>query len=227
MEPLLFLHLPVFEHIKEAYHVDLTIVAYTWVVMAVLALFGFLATRSLSILPGNFQNVMEVFVDSFKTLLDNTMGHEGKRFFPLIATLGFYILTSNLIGLIPGFESPTANLNTTVSMALCVFILTHVVGVKVQGLAYFKQFLGPNKYLIPLMLPIEIVSHFSRPLSLSFRLFGNIRGEDLVLAVVLFLVPMIVPLPVTALMIFTSVIQTLVFMLLAMMYIAGAMEEHH
>jgi F-type H+-transporting ATPase subunit a len=77
------------------------------------------------------------------------------------------------------------------------------------------------------MLPIEIVSHFSRPLSLSFRLFGNIRGEDLVLAVVLFLVPLIVPLPVTALMIFTSVIQTLVFMLLAMMYIAGAMEEHH
>lgn len=227
MEPLLFLHLPVFEHIKEVYHVDLTIVAYTWVVMATLALFGYLATRSLSILPGNFQNVMEVFVDSFKTLLDNTMGHEGKRFFPLIATLGFYILTSNLIGLIPGFESPTANLNTTVSMALCVFILTHVVGVKVQGLAYFKQFLGPNKFLIPLMLPIEIVSHFSRPLSLSFRLFGNIRGEDLVLAVVLFLVPLIVPLPVAALMIFTSVIQTLVFMLLAMMYIAGAMEEHH
>jgi F-type H+-transporting ATPase subunit a len=195
--------------------------------MATLALFGYLATRSLSILPGNFQNVMEVFVDSFKTLLDNTMGHEGKRFFPLIATLGFYILTSNLIGLIPGFESPTANLNTTVSMALCVFILTHVVGVQVQGLSYFKQFLGPNKFLIPLMLPIEIVSHFSRPLSLSFRLFGNIRGEDLVLAVVLFLVPLIVPLPVAALMIFTSVIQTLVFMLLAMMYIAGAMEEHH
>jgi F-type H+-transporting ATPase subunit a len=227
MEPLLFFHFKAFNHIHEAYHIDMTIVAYTWFVMALLALFGFLATRGLSILPGAFQNVMEVFVDSFHTLLDNTMGHEGKRFFPLIATLGFYILTSNLIGLIPGFESPTANLNTTVSMALCVFILTHVVGVKVQGLAYFKQFLGPNKALIPLMLPIEIVSHFSRPLSLSFRLFGNIRGEDLVLAVVLFLVPLMVPLPVVALMIFTSVIQTLVFMLLAMMYIAGAMEEHH
>jgi F-type H+-transporting ATPase subunit a len=227
MEPVLFFHLPAFGHIKELYHIDMTIVMYTWFVMALLALFGFLATRGLSILPGSFQNVMEVFVDSFRTLLDNTMGHEGKRFFPLIATLGFYILTSNLIGLVPGFESPTANLNTTVSMALCVFFLTHIVGVQVQGLAYFKQFLGPNKYLIPLMLPIEIVSHFSRPLSLSFRLFGNIRGEDLVLAVVLFLVPLMVPLPVVALMIFTSVIQTLVFMLLAMMYIAGAMEEHH
>jgi len=227
MEPVLFFHLPAFGQIKELYHIDMTIVMYTWFVMALLALFGFLATRGLSILPGSFQNVMEVFVDSFRTLLDNTMGHEGKRFFPLIATLGFYILTSNLIGLVPGFESPTANLNTTVSMALCVFFLTHIVGVQVQGLAYFKQFLGPNKYLIPLMLPIEIVSHFSRPLSLSFRLFGNIRGEDLVLAVVLFLVPLMVPLPVVALMIFTSVIQTLVFMLLAMMYIAGAMEEHH
>lgn len=202
-------------------------VVYTWFVMALLAFFAFLATRRLSILPGRFQNVMEVIIGGFDTLLTDTMGHQGRKFFPLIATLGLYILTSNLIGLIPGFESPTANLNTTVSLALVVFLMTHIVGVKVHGLKYFKQFMGPVWWLTPLMLPIEIISHLSRPLSLSVRLFGNIMGEDIVLAVVLLLVPLLVPMPVIALMIFTSCIQTLVFMLLAMMYIAGAMEEAH
>jgi F-type H+-transporting ATPase subunit a len=202
-------------------------VVYTWFVMALLAFFSFLATRRLSILPGRFQNVMEVIIGGFDTLLTDTMGHQGRKFFPLIATLGLYILTSNLIGLVPGFESPTANLNTTVSLALVVFLMTHIVGVKVHGLKYFKQFMGPVWWLTPLMLPIEIISHLSRPLSLSVRLFGNIMGEDIVLAVVLLLVPLLVPMPVICLMIFTSCIQTLVFMLLAMMYIAGAMEEAH
>jgi F-type H+-transporting ATPase subunit a len=221
MEPILFFE----NHWLKEHH--LVVVSYTWFVMAALALFAFLATRRLSILPGRFQNVMEVIIGGFDSLLTDTMGHEGRKFFPLIATLGLYILTSNLLGLIPGFESPTANLNTTVSLAVVVFVMTHVVGVKVHGLKYFKQFMGPVWWLTPLMMPIEIISHLSRPLSLSVRLFGNIMGEDIVLAVVLLLVPLLVPLPVFALMIFTSCIQTLVFMLLAMMYIAGAMEEAH
>lgn len=220
MNPIYFLHL-------EIGHTNWTHVTNAWVVMALLALFGILATRGMAIYPNRFQNVMEVIITSFYSLLVDTMGEHGKKFFPLIATLGLYILTSNLLGLIPGFESPTANLNTTVSMAICVFVLTHVVGVKLHGLKYFKQFLGPVWWLIPLMMPIEIISHLSRPLSLSVRLFGNIMGEDIVLAVVLLLVPLLLPMPVLVLMIFTSVIQTLVFMLLAMMYIAGAMEEGH
>lgn len=221
MEPVLFFK----THWLEEHH--LVVVTYTWFVMAALALFSFLATRRLSILPGRFQNVMEVIIGGFDTLLIDTMGHQGRKFFPLIATLGLYILTSNLLGLIPGFESPTASLNTTVSMAIVVFVMTHVVGVKIHGVKYFKQFLGPVWWLTPLMMPIEIVSHLARPLSLSMRLFGNIMGEDLVLMVVLLLVPLLVPLPILVLMIFTSLIQTLVFMLLAMMYIAGAMEEAH
>jgi len=221
MEPVLFFE----NHWLKEHH--LVVVSYTWFVMAMLALFSFLATRRMNILPGKFQNVMEVIIGGLDTLLNNTMGHEGQKFFPLIATLGIYILTSNLLGLIPGFESPTANLNTTVSMAIVVFVMTHVVGVKVHGVKYFKQFMGPVWWLTPLMMPIEIISHLSRPLSLSVRLFGNIMGEDIVLAVVLLLVPLLVPLPVFVLMIFTSCIQTLVFMLLAMMYIAGAMEEAH
>lgn len=208
-------------------HTNWTHVSNAWMVMLLLALFAILATRGMAIYPNRFQNVMEVIISGFYSLLMDTMGEHGKKFFPLIATLGLYILTSNLLGLFPGFESPTANLNTTVSMAIVVFCMTHVVGVKLHGMKYFKQFLGPVWWLTPLMMPIEIVSHLSRPISLSVRLFGNIMGEDLVLAIVLLLVPMLVPMPVLVLMIFTSVIQTLVFMLLAMMYIAGAMEEGH
>ena len=221
MEPFLFFE----NHWLKEHH--LVVVSYTWFVMAFLAFFSFLATRRLNIYPGKFQNFMEVVIGGLDSLLTDTMGPEGKRFFPLIATLGLYILTSNLLGLIPGFESPTANLNTTVSMAIVVFVMTHVVGIKVHGFKYVKQFMGPVWWLTPLMLPIELISHLSRPLSLSVRLFGNIMGEDIVLAVVLLLVPLLVPLPVFALMIFTSCIQPLVFMLLAMMYIAGAMEEAH
>jgi len=217
MEPLLFLenhYVP--EHVM-----------YTLFVFVILALLSVLATRRLAVYPGQTQNVMEVIIGGFDSLLNEIMGENGRKFFPLVATIGLFILFSNLLGIIPGFESPTSNINTNAAMAIIVFLSTHVVGIKEHGLKYFKQFLGPVWWLIPLMLPIEVISHISRPLSLTFRLFGNIKGEDIVLLVVLFLVPWFVPLPVFILMIFTSLVQTLVFMLLAMMYIAGAMEEGH
>ncbi len=223
MEPLIFFHTTLLKDVG----INMTIVFNTLFVVAILSVLSFLATRSMQVYPGRLQNVMEVIVDGFHSLLLDTMGHHGKKFFPLIATIGLFILTSNLIGIIPGFESPTANINTNAAMALVVFFMTHIVGVMTHGPKYFKQFLGPVWWLIPLMLPIEIISHLSRPLSLTFRLFGNIAGEDIVLLVVLLLVPLIVPLPIMILMIFTSVVQTLVFMLLAMMYIGGAMEEGH
>jgi F-type H+-transporting ATPase subunit a len=202
-------------------------VAYTFFLALILIACSLLATRRLSMNPGGFQNVMEVILDGINKLLVDTMGHEGKRFFPLIATLGLFILSSNLLGLIPGFESPTGNLNTTVSMAIVVFALTHIVGVQIHGIKYVKQFLGPVWWMTPLMLPIELISHLSRPVSLSIRLFGNIEGGHIVLLVLAMLVPLLVPLPVLVLKIMISIIQTLVFMLLSMMYIAGAMEGAH
>ncbi len=217
MHPLLFL---------ENHYVPAQ-VTYGWFVVALLTVIAFLATRNLQVYPGRLQNVMEVIIEALHSLLVDTMGEHGKKFFPLIATLGLFILVGNLIGIIPGFESPTANINTNAAMALVVFFMTHIVGVMTHGFKYLKQFLGPVWWLIPLMLPIEVISHLSRPLSLTFRLFGNIAGEDIVLLVVLLLVPLLVPLPIMFLMIFTSVVQTLVFMLLAMMYISGAMEEGH
>jgi F-type H+-transporting ATPase subunit a len=202
-------------------------VTYAWFLVIALSALSFIASRRLSIYPGKLQNVMEVIIGGFDALLNEIMGHNGRKFFPLIATLGIFILTANLLGIIPGFESPTSSINTTAAMAIVVFFSTHVVGVRTHGVKYFKQFMGPVWWLTPLMIPIEVISHFSRPLSLTFRLFGNIKGEDIVLLVVLFLVPTLVPLPVFVLMIFTSLIQTVVFMLLAMMYISGAMEEGH
>ena len=223
MEPLIFFHTTWLKN----YGIDMTIVFNTLFVVLILASLSFIATRRLQVYPRQAQNVMEVIIGGFDSLLNDIMGHNGRKFFPLIATLGLFILVSNLIGLVPGFESPTSNINTNAAMALIVFLSTHVVGIKEHGLKYFKQFMGPVGWLTPLMLPIEVISHLSRPLSLTFRLFGNIKGEDIVLLVVLFLVPYFVPLPVFILMVFTSLVQTLVFMLLAMMYIAGAMEEGH
>ncbi len=195
--------------------------------MVLLLLLSYLATRRMDIYPGRFQNFMEVVIGGIDNLLVDTMGPEGRRFFPLLATLALFILTSNLIGKIPGFTAPTSNLNTTVSMALVVFITTHVVGVKIHGFKYIKQFMGPVWWLTPLMFPIEVISHLSRPLSLSVRLFGNMEGGHIMLGVLFVLVPLLVPLPVLALELLVAVIQTLVFVLLSMMYIAGAMEEAH
>ena len=217
MEPLLLLE----NHMVAAH------VAYSWFIMAALAILSFLATRRLDIYPAKLQNVMEAVISGIDGFLTDTMGHEGRRFFPLVATLALYILASNLLGLLPGFESPTSNINTTASMAIVVFFTTHIVGFRIHGVKYLKHFMGPIWWLSPLMIVIELIGHLARPVSLTMRLFGNIKGEDIVLAVVLFLVPALVPLPVFFLMIFTSLIQTVVFLLLTMMYISGAMEEAH
>ncbi|MCD6153104.1 MAG: F0F1 ATP synthase subunit A [Syntrophobacterales bacterium] len=217
MHPLLFLDNPYFPP-----HVT-----YTWFIMIALSVLSFLATRRLDIYPGKVQNFSELVVDTIANLLVDTMGPEGIKFLPLVGTIGIFILTANLLGIIPGFESPTANLNTTLSMALVVFVATHVVGVRIHGFKYIKQFLGPIWWLAPLMMPIEIISHLSRVLSLSVRLFGNIMGEDLVMAIVLLLVPFLIPMPIMVLMIFTSIIQTLVFVMLSMIYIQMAMSEAH
>jgi len=221
MEPFLFFE----NHWLHEHH--LVIPCYTWFIMAMLAVLSWLATRNLTVIPGKLQNFMEVIIEVIEGFLIDTMGPHGRKFFPLVATLGIYILVSNLIGLVPGFESPTSSVNTNASMALSVFAITHIVGVREHGMKYIKQFMGPIWWLTPLIMPIEIISHIARPLSLSVRLFGNIKGEDIVLAVILMLTPLLVPLPVFVLMIFTSFIQTIVFMILTMMYIAGAMEEAH
>jgi F-type H+-transporting ATPase subunit a len=202
-------------------------VTYTWFVMIVLVVIAFAASRGLQLIPSGLQNFMEVVVTGVENLIDETMGHKGRAYFPLIATFALFILVSNLIGLIPGFYPPTANLNTNGALALTVFAMTHIVGFKEHGVSYLKHFMGPILLLAPLMFIIEIIGHLARPLSLSLRLFGNMYGHEIVLMIFLALVPFLLPIPMMLMGVLVAFIQTFVFTLLAMIYIAGALEEGH
>lgn len=203
-------------------------VTYTWLIMLILIIVSLLAVRSVKMIPAGGQNLFEVVIDGIENFQVDTMGEHGRPLFPILATLGIFIFVSNAMGLIPGFYSPTASINTTLACALIVFVMTHIIGIKTHGFRYIKQFLGPIWWLAPLMLPIEIISHLSRVLSLTLRLFGNIMGEDLVLIILLFLAgKFMAPLPMMFLALFTSFIQAFVFVLLSMIYFSAAMEEAH
>jgi len=189
-----------------------------------------LASRKLSIIPSKRQSFLELIIQGFEGQLVEIIGEEGRKFLPMIATVGLFVFSANMIGLVPGFMSPTSKLNVTAGCALTVFVYYHWQGMKAQGvLRYLKHFTGPIPALAPLLLPIEIISHFSRPVSLSLRLFGNIFAEELLIVIIASIVPFVLPLPFMAVAIFTSVIQAFVFVLLACIYIAGAVahEEDH
>jgi F-type H+-transporting ATPase subunit a len=174
----------------------------------------------------NLRNLFEMFADAVLGIAEGVMGEKNaRRFLPLIGTFAFFIFFSNSLALIPGFAPPTATLKTNVALALTVFVLTHFYGVKEHGLAYFKHFLGPVIWLAPLMLPIELVSHFARPLSLSLRLLGNIAADHKVVSAFFALVPLLVPVPFLILGVMVCIVQTLVFCLLSMVYIQGAVAH--
>jgi F-type H+-transporting ATPase subunit a len=201
---------------------------YSWVVMLILLGLGVMASRRITLVPAGAQNVFEMVIGGLEEFMVEITGEEGRAFFPYIATVFLYIMFCNLLGLLPGFLSPTANINTTLSLALLTFAYTHYLGVKYHGAKYIKHFLGPIPALAPLFLPIELIGHVARVLSLTLRLFGNIMGEDLVLAILLFLAgTFMAPLPMMFLAVFTSVVQAFVFTLLSMMYFAGSMEHAH
>jgi F-type H+-transporting ATPase subunit a len=229
-------------------------ILYTWIVMGVLVVVAMVATRRLQLVPRGSQNFMEVILEQFVKELDETIGHDGRRYLPLIATLGLFILTSNLMGLVPGLIAPTANLNTTAACALIVFFTYHWIGARKQGvIPYLKHFAGPVPALLkPLMFVIEIISHCARPLSLSLRLFGNMMAGHILLAIFFFMMGLdgmlgwalsgslggiLVGAPAAAIMvvfvvgfllplkILVALIQTFIFCKLAMLYIAAAVEE--
>jgi F-type H+-transporting ATPase subunit a len=129
--------------------------------------------------------------------------------------------------LVPGISSPTADLNTHVGMAVFVFLYYNYWGFKLHGLHYIKQFMGPYWWLAPVMLPIEIISHLARPLSLTMRLFGNMRGEEIVIILMFFLAPILGSLPVFFLFLLIKTVQAFIFFMLSMAYLKGAFEEAH
>ncbi len=229
VHPLLFLQFlsTKLQHLLHISDASANAIVYTWVVIVLLGVLSFLATSALKTIPSGLQNFMEVVVDGIEKMIVDAMGEHGRPYFPLIATLALFILVSNLIGLIPGFFPPTANLNTTAACAVIVFLATHIIGVKQHGFHYLKHFMGPIWWLSPLMFFIEIIGHLSRPLSLSLRLFGNMNGHELVLMIFFALAPFLVPLPMMLMGVLVSFIQAFVFMLLTMIYIQGSLEEAH
>jgi F-type H+-transporting ATPase subunit a len=175
------------------------------------------------------RNLFELIIETALGLAEGVMGREkAERYFPLVGTLVFFILFNNLIGLVPGFLPATDTLKTNAALSITVFVMTHVYGFKAHGPAYVKHFLGPVWYLAPLMFVIEIISHIARPVSLALRLMGNIAADHKVVAAFFVLIPILVPLPFLVLGILVSIVQTLVFSLLTMVYIdlAVAHEEH-
>jgi len=178
--------------------------------------------------------LFEILADALLGLMEGIMGREHALYFlPFIGALGIFILFSNLMGLIPGFLPATDTLNTNVAMAICVFFVTHIYGVKTHGLAYFKHFLGPiiKWYALPLMVLmflIEMISHLARPVSLSVRLLGNIFGDHAVLTAFVGMAIPFVPIPFILLGLLVSFVQALVFCILSTVYIALAIaEEEH
>lgn len=219
-----FFELIGFGHFAHAY----PWVIYSWFVMILLIVFAFLAVRKIDMIPSKVQNVFEIIISGMEEFMVDITGEEGRKFFPLIATVFLYIATCNLLGLIPGFFPPTASINTTASCALTVVVSTHVIGIKYHGKKYIKHFLGPVWWLSPLIFLIELIGHMARILSLSIRLFGNITGHELVLGILFLLAgAAFAPLPIMALGIFVSLLQAFVFFLLSVIYFAGAMEEAH
>jgi F-type H+-transporting ATPase subunit a len=229
-------------------------VLYMWIVMGILLVVAVVATRRLQLVPRGSQNFMEIILEQFVNELDETIGHGGRRYLPLVGTLGLFILVSNLMGLVPGLIATTANLNTTAACALIVFFTYHWIGIRKQGFVpYLKHFAGPvPTALKPLMFVIEIISHCARPLSLSLRLFGNMMAGHILIAIFFFMMGLngmlgwalsgslggiFIGAPASAILvvfvvgfllplkILVAVIQTFIFCKLAMLYIAEAVAE--
>jgi F-type H+-transporting ATPase subunit a len=181
--------------------------------------------------PGKFQILLEDGVMAVSGLLEEWIGPEGRAFLPLIATLGLFILLSNYAGLVPGLMAPTSDINVTVGCAITTWVYYHLQGIKKQGIVnYLKHFAvppGAPVWMAPLMLIIEVISHASRLLSLSLRLFGNIFGEELVILILGSIIPFFVPLPMMFLGLITGGLQAFIFVLLSIIYLQAAVAVEH
>jgi F-type H+-transporting ATPase subunit a len=179
--------------------------------------------------PGKLQHLFEVIYTFLHGEAESSIGHEGPRFLPFIGTLFIFLLFCNLIGIIPGFESPTMNPSVPAGCAVLVFLYYNFMGFKQQGIAkYMAHFAGPVWWLAPFMVPIEIISHMARPLSLTIRLFANMLAGEKVTVVFLGLTYLIAPAVFMGLHVFVSFLQAYIFVLLTMMYLSETVphEQH-
>lgn len=222
-------------------HVVFTVLAFVIITVLALIARGKYSSRETALIPEgklSVRNAFEAIFDALYNSMETTMGEENaKRYFPLIGGLGVFILLNNLMGLVPGLIPPTQNLNTNIAMALVVFVFYNIIGIRSQGFVnYMKHFAGPVWWLAFLMFPLELVSHAIRPLSLTLRLGGNMTGDHTVLGVFAQIasdlfggLPLFLPVPFLFLGLLVSVIQTVVFCQLTVIYIAMAThhDDHH
>ena len=207
------------------------------IAIALTALSLFVRSRLSAENPGSVQVVFEDFIAAFQGLLTDFVGPKGPRYLPLVVAVFLTIWLSNMSGLVPGLMAPTSNINVTLGCALTVWVYYHLQGIREQGpLAYLLHFahvpdgtpLALKLFMVPLIFVIEIIGHTARVMSLSLRLFGNVFGEELVIIILASLVPFIVPLPMMFLGLLTGTLQALIFAILTMVYLGGAVAvEHH
>ncbi len=212
-------------------HGQMMFVAHLVLVAIIILAIAKMATKSLRAVPTGTQNVMEAYLGGAIAMGKDVIGEElARKYLPLVAAVGLFVFVSNVIGIIPGFEAPTSNINITLPLALLVFFYYNYEGIKKNGIVkYFAHFAGPVKILAPLMFPIEIVSHISRIISLSFRLFGNIKGDDLFLWVLLDARSVCCTASCIPFAYFLGIASDFCFMILIYVYLAGAVatEDDH
>jgi len=197
------------------------------VVACMVIFFGVLRARLSVDNPGKAQHVMEIIYDFIHASSEEIVGHEGPRYLAFFGTIFIYILCLNLIGIIPGFDSPTMYPMVPLAFAVCTFIFYNYTGIREHGAGYVKQFLGPFLLLAPLMLLIEVISHFARMLSLTVRLFANMFAGEQVYITFITLTKVVFPVIFIGLHTFVALLQAYIFMLLAMVYVGGAVSHEH
>lgn len=203
-------------------------VAMEFLVVFMLLAFFVAVRASLSVeKPGGLQHTAEALQELIAEQANGVIGHGYERYLPYAITLWYFILLSNLLGLVPGFESPTASPAVPLGCALVTFVYYHFHGLRVHRHHYIKQFLGPVGALAPLLLLIEIISHFARILSLTVRLYANMFAGDMVTLAFFSLVPVLVPVAFLGLHLFVSLVQTFIFVMLTLVYLGMAVSEEH
>jgi F-type H+-transporting ATPase subunit a len=216
------------EEIPSAWLPDNVVMAL--LIVAVVGVMLFLARRRYSVeRPSVLQQILELLLSALRNLADDVIGHgHGKPFVPMIASLAFFIFLSNIFGLVFFLQPPTASPSTTFALSITAFLFYNIVGIaKLGPIKYAAHFVGPVWWLFPLMIPLEIISHLARVLSLALRLFGNIFGEHTATGIFMALVPFVVPWPMMGLGILGATIQTFIFIMLTAVYISGAVAQEH
>ena len=199
----------------------------TWISMAIVIVIAILATRNLKLVPQGWQNILEIIITSLLEQIDMAMGPRGRKIAPLLITLFLFILISNWLGLVPDFTSPTNDPNTTLGLALMVVMLLHILGLVFKGKHYIKHFFEP---FAPFVI-VNMLEEVAKPITLAFRLFGNILAGEILIIILAQLLPMWFPIPNIIWLgfsVFVGVIQAFIFTMLSMSYLAnGVKEDQH